>query len=113
MVKPVFLTYSREHFPAVKKDLKSVTKVVESTGSIFLSPQDNTRVVKRFYPETNLKSNSIFEGVNKGVNVGVNVGVNIKRPLAVIKQGKIIDKEGKKLRQERTELYSNAVLYMA
>ena len=42
MVKPIFLTYSREHFPAVKKDLNSVVKDVDTINSVF--QRDNTRV---------------------------------------------------------------------
>ena len=92
MVKPILLAYSREHFPAVKKDLNSVVKNIDSLNSVF--QRDNTRVSLH-------QPISIFTPAPAFAAVGNH---------AIIKQGKFIDDEVVRKTKEKNKILSNAVL---
>ena len=94
MVKPIFLTYSREHFPAVKKDLNSVVKDVDTINSVF--QRDNTRV--------NIQNPiSIFTPTPAPAYTAAG-------NQAIIKQGKFIDEEAVRKTKEKNKILSNAAL---
>ena len=95
MVKPIFLKYSREHFPAVKKDLNSVVKNIDTINSVF--QRDNTRVSKPL---------SIFTPIPQGAGIAAD-GL---QSVPIIKQGKFIDIESERKAKERNKILSNAVL---
>ena len=92
MVKPILLAYSREHFPAVKKDLNSVVKNIDTINSVF--QRDNTRVSLH-------QPISIFTPAPAFAAVGNH---------AIIKQGKFIDDEVVRKTKEKNKILSNAVL---
>ena len=92
MIKPILLAYSREHFPAVKKDLNSVVKNVDSLNSVF--QRDNTRVAKPISIFTPTPAPAYAAAGNQ----------------AIIKQGKFIDKEAERKTEERNRILSSAVL---
>ena len=91
MVKPIFLKYSREHFPAVKKDLNSVVKNIDTINSVF--ERDNTRV-----------------SIQKPISIFTPVPAYAYGSQAIIKQGKLIDKGSERKAEERNKILSNAVL---
>ena len=91
MVKPIFLKYSREHFPAVKKDLNSVVKNIDTINSVF--ERDNTRV-----------------NIQKPISIFTPAPAYTYGSQAIIKQGKLIDKESERKAKERNKILSNAVL---
>ena len=95
MVKPIFLKYSREHFPAVRKDLNSVVKNIDTINSVF--QRDNTRVSKPL---------SIFTPIPQGAGIAAD-GL---QSVPIIKQGKFIDIESERKAKERNKILSNAVL---
>ena len=94
MVKPIFLTYSREHFPAVKKDLNSVVKDVDTINSVF--QRDNTRVSLQ-------QPISIFTPAPAPAYAAAG-------NQAIIKQGKFIDEKVVRKTKERNRVLSNAAL---
>ena len=91
MVKPIFLKYSREHFPAVRKDLNSVVKNIDTINSVF--QRDNTRV-----------------NIQKPISIFTPAPAYAYGSQAIIKQGKLIDKESERKAKERNKILSNAVL---
>ena len=105
MVKPILLAYSRQHFLAVKKDLTSVVKSVDTINSVF--QRDNTRV------DIPNKVLSIFNPAPTPQLAGAG---NLSQShsgfssAAILKQGRYIDKEAERRAKERNRILSNAAL---